>query len=160
MIILATISMVLAIMIAIIPSIPGPAMVWAIAMVFAGLNDFQRTPLPAVIIMSGFMLIGSTTEIWLRYLGMKTRGGSCWATLGSIVGGLAGTFLIPIPILGTLIGAILGALVVEFLRYQEANKAFQAGRSVLETYLISIVVEFCMSCCILSTFLISIWLTA
>jgi hypothetical protein len=160
MIVLAVLSMVIAILVSLIPNIPGPAIVWAIGLIFAALNDFERVPIPAIVVMSLFMAIGSTTEFWLRYLGMRTRGGSCWAALGSIFGGILGTFLIPIPILGTLIGAVLGALIIELLRVREAQKALEAGRSVIETYLISIVVEFCMCCCILTTFLISLWWTA
>lgn len=88
---------------------------------------------------------------------MVDRAGACWVALFR---GIMGTFLIPIPILGTLIGAVLGALVIELLYHREAPKAFQAGRAVIETYLISIVVGFCMSACILATFLASIWWTA
>jgi len=110
--------------------------------------------------MTILMVIGSTADIWLRLLGMQKRGGSCWAALGSLMGGLLATFLIPIPILGTLIGAIVGALLVEFMRMGEVEVAMQAGRSVIESYLIGIVVEFTISLGIVLTFLASIYFTA
>jgi uncharacterized protein YqgC (DUF456 family) len=159
-IIAVVVLMTMALLVSLIPYIPGPAVLWAIGVIFAFFNDFERITLPAVVIMSLFMVIGSTTEFWLRYLGLQSRGGSCWGTLGSIFGGLLGTFVIPIPILGTLIGAIVGALLVEFMRVGQMRHAYMAGRSVLETYLIGIVVEFGMSLGIFSTFLISLWLTA
>jgi hypothetical protein len=149
-----------ALLISLIPYIPGPAVLWAIGVIYALVNDFERVTIPAVIVMSLFMVIGSTTEIWLRYLGLQHRGGSCWGTLGSILGGILGTFMIPVPILGTLIGAILGALLVEFMRVGQVHHAYLAGRAVLETYLVGIVVEFGMSLGIFITFLVSLWLTA
>lgn len=152
--------MVVALFISIIPYLPGPAIMWAIGVIFAALNNFERVPLGAVILMTIFMAIGSTSEFWLRYLGMAQRGGSCLGVIGSLIGGLLGTIFIPIPILGTLIGAVAGALVVEFLRVGELKHAILAGRSVFEMYLVNIVVEFVISTGIFITFLVSLWLTA
>ena len=159
-IVIVIILMLLSLCVSIIPFIPGPALLWGIAMVFAFLNDFDRVTVPAIVIMTILMLIGSTNEIWLRYLGMRSRGGSCWGTVGSIIGGILGTGLIPIPILGTLIGAIFGALLVEFMRIGEIHHAMQAGRSVLEMYLVSMVVEFSIGLGIFAVFAISLYLTA
>jgi len=151
--------MLVLLLVSLIPYVPGPALQWAVGTIFAVLTDFQRVTVAAVVVMSIFMLIGSTNEIWLRYLGMRGRGGSCWGALGSLVGGIIGTGVIPIPILGTLIGAIVGALLVEFMRIGEVQHAMQAGRSVLETYILSIIIEFFMSLAILGTFLGSLWFT-
>jgi hypothetical protein len=153
-------SMIVFLLVSLVPFVPGPAILWAIAVVFAILNDFERLPIPALVVMSILMLIGSTADIWLRMLGMQRRGGSCWAAVGSLIGGLLATFLIPVPILGTLIGAIAGALLVEFMRMGELSFAMQAGRSVIESYLVGIVVEFTISLVIVATFFISIYITA
>ena len=153
-------SMIVLLLVSLIPFVPGPAMLWAVGIVFALLNDFERLPVPAVVVMTVLMIVGSTTDIWLRALGMQRRGGSCWAALGSVIGGLLGTGLIPIPILGTLIGAVAGALLVEFMRMGEIRVAMEAGRSVVESYLVGMVVEFSISIMIVVTFLVSVWLTS
>jgi uncharacterized protein YqgC (DUF456 family) len=157
---LTVLSMALCLLISLIPSIPGPAIIWAIGTLFAALSDFERVPWYVVVWMSVLMLIGSSSEWWLRYLGMSSRGGSCWGFLGSLIGGLLGTIFIPIPILGTLIGAIGGALVVEFVRLGQVDQALQSGRAVLETYLLTIVVEFICGGLILASFVASLWWTA
>jgi uncharacterized protein YqgC (DUF456 family) len=110
--------------------------------------------------MTILMVVGSTTDIWLRALGMQRRGGSCWAALGSVIGGILGTGLIPIPIVGTLVGAVAGALLVEFMRMGEVKVAMDAGRSVVESYLLGMVIEFVISIMIVANFLISVWLTS
>lgn len=157
---LTVLSMVVCLVISLIPSIPGPAIIWAIGVLFAALTDFERVPWYVVAWMTLVMLVGSTSEWWLRYFGMSSRGGSCWGFLGSLIGGLLGTFLIPIPILGTLIGAIGGALLVELIRVGDVEKAMQSGRAVLETYLFSILIEFICGTIILASFVGSLWWTA
>ena len=153
-------TMAVLLLVSLIPFVPGPAMLWAVGVVFAILNDFERLPIPAVVIMTILMIVGSTTDIWLRGLGMQRKGGSCWGALGSIIGGILGTGLIPVPILGTLIGAVAGALLVEFMRRGDIDFAMQAGRSVVESYFFGMVIEFVVSLVIFATFLTSIWLTA
>jgi hypothetical protein len=54
----------------------------------------------------------------------------------------------------------VGALLVEFMRRGEVRDAMEAGRSVLESYVVGIVVEFTISLGILATFFTSIYLTA
>jgi uncharacterized protein YqgC (DUF456 family) len=159
-IILTLIVMVLILPVSLIPFVPGPALMWGAGILFAALNKFERVPLGAVVIMTFFMLLGSTSEFWLRYLGLRGRGGSCLSFVGSLLGGIIGTLVIPIPIVGTLIGAILGALAVEFLRVGQIKQASQAGLAVFEMYLVNIVIEFCLSLAIFSTFAFSLYLTA
>ena len=146
--------MLLALVISIVPYLPGPALLWAVGTIFAIATKFEHVTPLAVVIMTLFMLIGSTTEIWLRGLGMKTRGASCWGTLGSIIGGIIGTFFMPI--IGTLIGAVLGALLIEFMRLGDTRKAFEAGRSAFEMFILGMIVEFAMSAAIFAVFVASI----
>lgn len=160
LIIITLVTMLCVLLISLVPFVPGPVLVWSIGVVFAVVNDFERVGLIPLAFMTAFMLIGSTSDLWLRYFGLQRRGGSCWGALGSLVGGLTGTILIPIPIVGTLIGAIGGALLVEYMRMGELEHAFNAGRSVLEMYVLNILVEIGMSILIVVTFLISLWFTA
>lgn len=70
-----------------------------------------------------------------------------------------GTFLIPIPILGTFIGYVLGALLFELARLRELRRAFQAGRSAFKTYLVNYVVQMVISFAIFAVFVGSLWIT-
>jgi uncharacterized protein YqgC (DUF456 family) len=129
-----------------------------VGLVVAISEGFERITVLAVILMTIFMILGSTTDLWLRALGMRSRGGSCWGTLGSLVGGLLGTMVMPI--VGTLIGAVIGALVVEFMRLGEINQAMEAGKSVIEMFILGMIVEFSLSVMIIGVFVVSIWMTA
>lgn len=157
---LVVVFMVAGMFLAFIPFVPGPALVWVIGFAYALVTDFERITVLAVILMTILMILGATSDVWLRAMGVRTRGTSCWGTMGSFIGGLLGTFFIPIPLLGTVIGLILGALLVELMRLGELKPAMSAGRSALELFIIGKVVEFTMSAAIVMIFVASAWLTA
>jgi uncharacterized protein YqgC (DUF456 family) len=157
--VVALVLMVISLFLSLIPLIPGPLLVWGIGTLFAFLNEFERVTYLAVGLMTLLMVLGSTAEFWLPVFGLKTQGGSCLTSLGSLGGGIIGTFLIPIPILGTAIGAVVGALLVEMLRVGELRGALSAGKRAFELYLLSMVVEFAASGAILVVFIVSLWVT-
>ncbi len=73
---------------------------------------FSIWTLAAVVTLA---IIGELLEFLASALGVKGSGGSRWSSVFAIVGGICGavvcTFVIPIPILGTLIGVCGGAFV-------------------------------------------------
>jgi uncharacterized protein YqgC (DUF456 family) len=151
--------MIFVLVLSIIPFLPGPVLVWGVGVVFAYLTNFERATPAAVIIMTLIMAIGSTTEIWMPFLGIRTGGMSCLSVVGSLIGGIVGTFFIPLPICGTLIGAMLGALVGEIVHVGDWRKALWASKSALELFLIGFVAEFITSIAIFITFVVSVWTT-
>lgn len=144
------VAMIGALIVSIIPFVPGPTLIWAIGMIYAAIS--QSVPTAALIVMTLLMIAGATSDYWLPLLGVRTQGLSCLGALGSIIGGLIGTFIIPIPILGTLIGSITGAMIVEFARIRELRHMLQAGQITLKLYFWSVVVQFCIGLAILLTF--------
>lgn len=159
LLILVILLMLLLLLVSIIPNMPGPALIWVVGTLYAASDQFERITLPAVILMTLFMAIGSTSDLWMRMVGMQRQGSSCWGVLGSLFGGLLGTFLIPIPILGTLIGAVGGALIVELLYAREIRTAMIAGRGVIEGYILGVALELLMGAAMILTFLVSAWWT-
>jgi len=154
---IALIAMFVALMVSLVPFVPGPAMLWAIAIITAILGDFNRITIPAVALMTILMVAGSTMDFWLRSLGMRSQGTSCWGIAGSLVGGILGTAVMPV--IGTLIGVILGALLVELMRLGELRQALRAGKSAFTTFLLAMILEQFFNLGIFLTFLASILLT-
>ncbi len=152
---IAIVSMIIVTLVSIIPYIPGPIFVWGIGLITAFLTGFERVTVPSVILMSLFMLVATLQEYWLPFFGIRGEGLSCLGVVGSIIGGLVGTFLIPIPILGTITGMVIGTFVVEYTRIQEMRHALRAGKTVFKLYLWGMVVEFAFSVLIIITFILS-----
>lgn len=156
LLIVALVVMVIGLGISFMPIVPGPILLWMIAGVFAWLNGFDRITVLAVIVMSLLMLTSATKDIWLSLLGVKTDGLSCLGAFGSFIGGLLGTFFIPIPIVGTLIGAVAGALLVEFVHIGDLAQALRAGRFAAKMFFIAYLVEIALSIAIFATFIVSL----
>lgn len=155
-----TILLLIAFVLSFIPIMPGTMLVWGVAIVTALLDGFTRiTPL-AAIVFTIIMIIGVTSDLWLPILGVKTSGLTCLGAVGSLVGGLVGTFLIPLPILGTLIGTVAGALIIEFIGFREARKALRAGQVALKLFIVGYILEIVTSAAIVIIVLVSIGATA
>jgi uncharacterized protein YqgC (DUF456 family) len=63
-----------------------------------------------------------------------------------MIGGLVGTFAIPIPILGTLIGAMGGAILLELLNLGDFQRALKAGSIAFKSFVLGMATEigFCI----------------
>jgi len=156
LLLIAVVLMVVSLVVSLLPFVPGPLLIWGIGLAFAGLTHFARlTPL-AVVVMTVLMVAGSTTDFWTPLLGMKTRGASCSSVAGTLVGGLVGTIIIPIPIISTLAGAMVGALALELMRFGQFKRAMKSASLAFESYVLSMAVEFVISIVIAAVFLICV----
>ena len=152
---LIVILMVLIVIASLLPVVPGPALVWAIGTLYAAATGFERITILPVAIMTVLMILGSTSGWWMQALGMKAQGGSWTAVIGGLLGGLVGTFAIPVPILGTLIGVVGGTVLFELLRVGNAEDAARTSAIALKSYLLSLLTETGVSALIVLVFAIA-----
>jgi len=77
-----------------------------------------------LVAITALAFLGEILEFFAGVLGSQKAGGTRWGSIGALIGGLVGgigaTFLIPIPVIGSLMGACggaaLGALGLELAR--------------------------------------------
>ena len=127
-------------------------------------DGFFSWPFLAVIAI--LALIGELIEFFAGAGGAR-RAGATWkgaasAVLGAIVGGLAGTFVIPIPLFGTLLGACMGAGImtwaVERSDGKERERSVRSGIGAGTGVLIGTLSKFAIGCVIWLMILIAaIW---
>ena len=123
-----------------IPVIPGPALVWMVAVLYA-LTDRQATlGWIGLIVLTGMMIIGSTANLWVQVFGVKAGRGGCLSAAMSLIAGLVG--LVLFPPFGGLIGAVLGAFLTELLIHKDWRQALTAGSGTFGGWLLTTVVEF------------------
>lgn len=149
--------MLVAMVAAFVPFVPGPVLVWAVGIIYAVLTGFEQVTYLAAAVMTVFMVLGTTSDLWLQYVGVRTGGGSCLSAAGGLIGGVLGTLFIPVPLLGTLIGTVLGAAVMEGLRLREVQGAVDAGSTAFKMYLLGVAVEFASSVAIIVVYVLSVW---
>lgn len=151
-----TILMVGALVVSFIPILPGTVIVWLAAMAFGLVNQWTRFTPAAGVIATLLMIFSVSSDFWLPALGVKTGGLTCLGAIGSLVGGLVGTFLIPLPICGTLIGAVVGALLVEAIHFRNMQKALQAGQSAATMFVLGYLVEAGSSIAVFIVYVVSL----
>lgn len=121
---------------------------------------------PFLIAITVLALIGELIEFFAGAGGAR-RAGSTWkgaiaAIVGAIVGGLAGTFMIPVPLFGTLLGACMGAgfmtWAVERSAGREREHSVRSGVGAGTGVLIGTLSKFAVGCVIWVMILIAaIW---
>jgi uncharacterized protein len=159
LILAATILMITGLILAFVPAMPGPFILWGVACGFGALEGFQRLTPTAAIAATVIMVLGATSDLWLRLFGVQTGGLSCLSSVGSFIGGMVGTVLVPIPLIGTMVGVVGGALLVELVRIREWRQAMSAGKTAFKMFVLSYVVQLVASITIFAVFIISLEVT-
>jgi uncharacterized protein YqgC (DUF456 family) len=111
---------------------------------------------PFLLTIAVLALIGEVVEFFAGAGGAR-RAGSTWkgaaaAVFGAVLGGLTGTFMIPIPLFGTLLGACLGAGVmtwaIERTAGSEKERSVRSGIGAGTGVLVGTLSKFAIGCVI------------
>lgn len=109
---------------AILPVIPGLTVIWLGALYYAAVIVGFDTFSPWVFVLLTFVgLVAGTWEDWLAALGAKTTGASWRTLIVGFIGAILGTFFLPIPLVGTIVGYAAGLVLSEYVRLGELRPA-------------------------------------
>lgn len=158
----------------ILPVVPGLALIWLGALIFAIVDSFSRISPLVFVFLTVLTIVGISAEIWMTQLGAKFGGATFKSQLVGLAGGVAGALLIPLmggvfevllgPVLGGILGAILaalgavigsivGVLGAEYHRLKEWNPAFKAGCGWLLGWLASVIFQLSVGASMIGIFL-------
>ncbi len=145
--------MMLATLVSLVPMIPGPAAVWAVGVIYAAATDFSEVGVGAVIWMTVLMIVGSTSDLWTRLFGLGSEGSlTCGTIAASTIGAIAGTFFIPVPLVGTVLGAGAGVAALVFYQEEDWDRALQAAWGIVKAWIASFFVEVLVCIAIIAVF--------
>lgn len=139
----------------ILPFIPGPPLIWLGALYYAWRTGWVELGWPILTLLLVLALVGGTADWWMGYLGASTGGASIWATIASMVGGIAGFFIFNLP--GMLIGSIGAIALVEYSRHRDWRKTLRAGGGYLVGSLLAAVVEVIIALAMIGIFVAAIY---
>jgi uncharacterized protein YqgC (DUF456 family) len=112
----------------IVPVLPGLLLIWLGALFYAwivvGFDTFSPWIFALITVIG---LVAGTANIWLTAFGSKKTGASWRTLLVGFIGGITGTFLIPIPILGTILGYVGGLVLSEYVQQGALRPALKAA---------------------------------
>ncbi len=122
---------------AVVPLMPGPIIIWAGALVWAWGDGFVRIGWPTLLLLLVLALLAWASDFLLTMVVGRKSGASWRAIGGAIVGGVVGGLLLSgvIPIIGSLVGAVLGALIGTFLIEYLATRSSEAALRAMKAYI-------------------------
>jgi uncharacterized protein YqgC (DUF456 family) len=111
-----------------LPILPGPPLSFIGLLLLALANRFLPPLTPALMIGMAILTIAVTVADYIiPLLGAKRYGASKWGIWGSVIGMAVGIFFSPF---GMVLGALIGAVVAEWLVQKEKGRALRAGWGV------------------------------
>jgi len=126
-----------------LPIIPGLIIIWLAALYYAGFvlgfGDFSPWVFALLTVVA---LVAGTSNLWLAALGARTTGATWRTLLVGFIGAIAGTFLLPIPLVGTIVGYAAGLILSEYVRLGQWRPAFRAALGGVVGWGVSTAVEF------------------
>jgi len=134
-----------------LPMLPGTILIFGAALVYAVLDKFQAVDWPTVIVLGVLAAAATSAEMWATSVGAKAGGASGWSVLAGLAGGLVGLIFFSLP--GSIIGALLGVVVVEVLRVRDWEKVFKAGGGWILGWLLSVVLQLSIGLAMIAIFI-------
>lgn len=160
--------MIVGIIGAIVPGIPGVSLILASVVVWGFVKGFATVniALPVAIVV---FLASLGIDFLATYWGAKKAGASNWGQIGAIVGFILGIlgFLPTIPIggpigvmIGVFFGPLVGAVVGEYLYRRDLKVAFKAGIGIVVGSLIGNLMQGVLAIATVAVFLFTTFQTA
>jgi uncharacterized protein YqgC (DUF456 family) len=109
---------------AVVPGIPGTPLILAGAVVYAFATDWQPIGVGRLLVLAALVVVAEVSGYAAVALGAKRSGGSRWAVVGAIAGTIVGLGFAP---LGLILGPLAGAIAGEALRTGRLRDSVRPG---------------------------------
>ena len=113
----------------VLPALPGLTLMWIGALGYGLFVGFETWGIVIFAVMTILTIIGEASGYFFAQAGAAQTGASGWAIVASVVLGIVGLFVIPV--VGGLIGAVLGVFLVEYYRRRNVKEAWKATTGTL-----------------------------
>jgi uncharacterized protein YqgC (DUF456 family) len=154
-IVIASVLMLLGLAGSILPILPGPPLSFIGLFLLALLKHFSPPLTPTlVIILAIVTIIVIVMDYIIPLMGAKRYGASKWGVWGSVLGMVIGIFWSPFAM---LVGAFIGAVVVEWLVGKKKGEALRAGWGVVMGTLFATILRLGVSGMMTYYFVLALW---
>jgi len=154
-IVISSILMLLGLAGSILPILPGPPLSFIGLFLLALLKHFSPPLTPTlVIILAIVTILVIVMDYIIPLLGAKKYGASKWGIWGSVLGMAIGIFWSPFAM---LLGAFIGAVVVEWLVGKKKGEALRAGWGVVMGALFATILRLGVAGMMTYYFVLALW---
>ena len=141
----------------VLPLLPGLVIIWLAALGYGLLAGFGTLGWIMFAIMSVLMLAGSVVDNVLMGTSAHKEGAPWWVILLAMLAAIIGSILIPIPILGGILAALLTLFGIEWLRRKDWRKALASIKGMLLGWGWAFVIRFITGLVMIGLWLIWAW---
>lgn len=152
--VLVGLMMVLGLAGAVVPGLPGAPLILLGALLYAFATDWTPVGIGRLALLTVLTAMASVAAHLGTAMGAKRAGGSRWAVVGALVGGVVGIFFAP---LGLIVGPLAGAIAAELFRTGELRESIRSGVGAALGVLAGTVLQFALALVMVALFLWWIW---
>lgn len=138
-----------------LPMLPGSPLILAGAALYAWQTQFTAVGWADLIVLGVLALAGQGLDYAATALGAKRYGASRWGMIGACIGGTLG--LITANIIGLIIGAFAGAVILELLKGNELKASVKVGYGTLVGFLCGAVGKVIIAITMVGYFILQVW---
>jgi uncharacterized protein YqgC (DUF456 family) len=141
----------------VLPLLPGLVIIWVAALGYGLAAGFGTLGWIMFAIITVLMIVGSLVDNVLMGTQAHKEGAPWWVILLAMLAAILGSFLIPVPILGGILAALLTLFGIEWLRRKDWRKALASIRGMMIGWGWAFVVRFIIGMVMIGLWLIWAW---
>ena len=123
----------------ILPVVPGLVLMWGAALVYGFAVGWSTIGVATMVILGLLVVASLVSGVLVPRRAAAESGASGWSQLGALIGAIVGFFAIPV--FGLIVGALVGLLVVEYLRTDDWGAAWTATKGTARGFGVSILID-------------------
>ncbi len=140
-----------------LPILPGLVIIWGATLVYGWIAGFGTLGWVMFAIITLLMLAGSILDTVLMSSRAHKEGSPWWAVFIAMLAAIVGSFVIPIPILGGILAAVLVLYLIEWIRLRNWRKALTSMKGMLVGFGWAFVFRFIIGLVMIGLWLIWAW---
>jgi uncharacterized protein YqgC (DUF456 family) len=141
----------------VLPLLPGLVIIWVAALGYGLAAGFGTLGWIMFALITVLMLAGSVIDNILMGTSAHKEGAPWWVILLALLAAILGSILIPIPILGGILAALLTLFGIEWLRRKDWRKALASIKGMMLGWGWAFVIRFITGLVMIGLWLIWAW---
>ncbi|MGB8212951.1 MAG: DUF456 domain-containing protein [Anaerolineales bacterium] len=123
--------MVMLVGLLVLPLLPGLTIIWAAALGYGLAVGFGPLGWVMFVLITVLMLAATVLNYVVVGASANKEGTPWWVSLLALLAAIIGSFIIPIPIIGGILSALLTLFVIECIRRKDWHKALASIKGML-----------------------------
>jgi uncharacterized protein YqgC (DUF456 family) len=149
--------MVLGIVGILLPVLPGLLLIWAAGLWWTIADGGGATRWTVLAVLTALLVAGTVAKYVLPARSAAARGAPVSTLVVGALCAIVGFFVIPV--IGLLVGGVLGIYLAEYARLRDGRRAWTSTRAALVAIGIGVLIELTAGVLMFGTWLLGVWAT-